>query len=134
MIMRITLDIKFRADSEEDAVSLKKALYGPAKDRAEIDGRYIFFHSETTSEEELDEMQYYVDELPHHLAEKNEICFEYDGNLDMFDDFVQIQTEYRNGKYRYQSVEEEAYYIGEKKDGRIRLRGADEDEYALFFD
>ena len=52
----------------------------------------------------------------------------------MFDDFVQIQTEYRNGKYRYQSVEEEAYYIGEKKDGRIRLRGADEDEYALFFD
>ena len=132
--MRITFDIKFRADSEEEAVRLKDALYGPAKERAETDGRYIFFHKEIASEEELEEMQYYIDELPHRIAEKNEICFEYDGNLDMFDEFVQIQIEYRNGKYRYQSVEEEAYYIGEKKDGRIRLRGADEDEYAMFFD
>lgn len=132
--MRVTLDIRFKTADEESIKELAKLLYGPFKDRYEIDGRYLTAHKEIMSEDELDEMTYYLDELPMHVAVKGDIDFDYDGNLEMLDDFTQIQIEYRDGKYRYQDVEEEAYYVGEKKDGKIRLRGADEDEHAMFFD
>lgn len=133
-IMRVTVDMRFRADTDEDALKLKETMYGPAGLSCVCEGRYISFHKEIKSEDELDEMQYYIDELPRRMAETGDTAFEYDADLDMFEDFIQIQIDYRNGRYRYQNIEEEAYYIGEKKDGRIRLRGADEDEYAMFFD
>lgn len=132
--MIFKIDIKFKAENEEKALLLNKAVYGFAKDKMKTDGRTLTFSREIMSEEELDEAQYYIEELPHSIAEKNDINFDYEGNLDLFDDYVQIQIEYCNGKYRFQNIEEEAYYIGEKKDGKIRLRGADEDEYAMFLD
>lgn len=132
--MRVTLDIKFKTADEESIKKLAELLYGPFRDRYEIEGRELRAHREIMSEDELDEMTYYIDELPMHVATKGEINFDYDGNLEMLDDFTQVQIEYRDGKYRYQDVEEEAYYVGEKKDGKIRLRGADEDEHAMFFD